>query len=152
MSKLADALREMTEINAALFRAISAESEAVQMGILDRLEAEQKKLGISDGYGTRARAALAADGWQPIETAPSIDRWAELDLWLVAPNGRQWREANCRYDPSNDSWIGPDGRWVQGAYKRNEWGDECFDPSDKSEKAIRATHWQPLPAPPKEKP
>ena len=99
-----------------------------------------------------ARAALAADGWQPIETAPRIDRWAELDLWLVAPNGRQWREANCRYDPSSDSWIGPHGRWVQGAYKRNEWGDGCFDPSDKSEKAIRATHWQPLPAPPQEKP
>ena len=130
MSKLADALREMTEINAALFRAISAESEVVQTGILDRLEAEQKKLGISDGYGTRARAALAADGWQPIEPAPRDG--TTICLWW------DHKRRLARFIAA-DGPFGPFANWV---------------PEDRGAipLTIAPTHWKPLPAHPQEKP
>lgn len=96
------------------------------------------------------RAALA---WQPIETAPR-ERWKPIDIWIVhRPTGKGQRVANALWAPheGKDAWENSEypRRWVTGK-RYNDWeGDECFDPCSTDEQSTVATHWMPLPAPPK---
>lgn len=66
--------------------------------------------------------------WKPIESAPKDG--TEIDLWIVDPlMPMEFREPNCW-------WRADAGRWMQ----MSGWVDTgpCY-----------ATHWMPLPEPPK---
>jgi hypothetical protein len=88
-------------------------------------------------------ALIAASSWQPIETAPkdgtTIDLWLGnhrvADAWWGRPEhscGEMGR--HCDNHPSYDGWCDVFG------YVTGPDGHESGEPS----------HWQPLPAPPKE--
>lgn len=60
-ANLLAALKETTEACAAAWRVINGNTD-----IVDRLEKELKEAGIADGFGMRARAAIAkAEDKQP---------------------------------------------------------------------------------------
>ena len=92
--------------------------------------------------------------WLNIETAPRDG--TEIDLWIEGQVGRTGdsmgrRATNCHYSPVNDTWIDSSGEWVTGLYFYDDEGERCFDPTNKSAKAARATHWMPCPEPPRRK-
>lgn len=72
----------------------------------------------------RLAAALAAHEWQPIETAPRDGTW--LLLWCDWPFVGKWADKGKRAS----------GNWTEDA--------------DSINPIYGATHWQPLPDPPKD--
>lgn len=73
--------------------------------------------------------------WQPIETCPRDG--TEFQAWVFDPSRlahemRGWWEPKCRFD--GDTFE----IWTRVDYDMDGW-----------ESGYRATHWLPLPAPPK---
>lgn len=91
-------------------------------------------------------------GWLPIESAPK-GRDLYVDLWVVQPkNGVRrafaGRITDCHWAHDNWGWC-RDGRSVCGLYYRDADGDWLHDPLSTDPLAAIATHWRPLPAPPR---
>lgn len=72
------------------------------------------------------QSELAKRKWQPIETAP-LDMPLQLGWWELWPE-KKWVEEISLAGHANDKGPGMSNAWLHG----------------------RATHWQPLPEPPKE--
>lgn len=120
MSKLADALREIVEACDAF--AVRMESDVI--GEVGDLQGNYRPQQWHEEWLRRARAALAADGWQPIATAPR-DGTPLLGFIPTYYQGKGGQTIIV--------WVG-DAWWDGHAFK------------------TAPNHWQPLPAPPKEKP
>lgn len=82
--------------------------------------------GIAEDAWQAAMAHKGADCWQPIETAPKDG----TEVWAF--NGEQARM-----------------RWIEGpGYALWVWVDELLEDADPS--PDQPTHWQPIPAAPKQ--
>ena len=109
------------------------------VGALEELLHEcEQGIATSPHARIEARAALSAakaGGWVPIETCPRDFGSTKFDVWA---NGQRY--ADC--------W------WGKATYEQGESGIvhqsdyDCNGPVDSYVKS--ATHWQPLPNPPKE--
>ncbi len=77
------------------------------------------------------KAAEAAKGWRPIETAPKDGSF--VFLWMVHAN------AQFSSDPETDGWVAPVvAQWIEHNGGGWTWHGLCGCP----------THWMPLPAAP----
>ena len=72
--------------------------------------------------------------WQPIETAPKDGM--EFQCWLVTSDGHEFWEPRCKYSPEG----------ILGVYGRIDYD---LDGWDFGLWHLGATHWMPLPEPPK---
>ena len=111
--------------------------------------------------------------WQPIETAPKDG--TKIDIWCIDADGAGWREPNAYYVKNQpyDEVVFDDKlgyvTWRSLGARRDGWWapnhdydgmdgfcdcPEFFNKHPKQMKLvfIKATHWMPLPTPPKEKP
>lgn len=93
--------------------------------------------------------------WQDIKTCGSLPH-EKVDLWIV-PAKNKWgervkpfRAANAYRSGNGKHWLSSEGGYLEGRTFLDEDFDECFDIDDRGPDATRVTHWQPLPAPPKE--
>lgn len=83
--------------------------------------------------------------WQTIDTAPKDEAKTRVDLWLeptkhalsMFPNRKGYRRLNC-------FWAGKDIGWARVPESGLRSLDQAFD-----EVFETATHWMPLPQPPK---
>lgn len=89
------------------------------------------------------RAALQAQQWQPIETAPK-DKWLILGYYNIAGKWRtvrgNWFDDGDLFDDNEEPIHGDEG-WYETAENANDLPNVW---------PINPTHWMPLPAAPKE--
>ncbi len=95
--------------------------------------------------------------WRPIDTAPKDG--TNIDLWVVNQDGEGWRIADAYwvhdrerdpYAPSKgkrDGWFAPDREYGDPGWA--DWPEGWTATHDGREYFDRATHWMPLPEPPK---
>ena len=97
--------------------------------------ADAKETAMLAGDERLARVTIAeGDGWLPIETAPKDG----TKLLLASSKDKPWVWCGYWSDDKESNQFGEEG-WVDGATSRNELFYVMTN----------ATHWQPLPAPPK---
>jgi uncharacterized small protein (DUF1192 family) len=120
---------------------------------------DRARLGDLESEVERLRAAMQ---WRPIETAPRDG--TRIDLWVVSGSSEGWRVTDAYFvERAVDSWVsGPKRlRMVRSGWfaPHQDFGDDGFcDMPERtfwvqgSERvmSITATHWMPLPEPPKE--
>ncbi len=121
MSKLADALRELLEL--------ISDADVIPSTAHNPVEWDT----VLSAAIHNARAALAADGWQPIETAP-IKPFGEVPSYYTfqAVIAHRVGERVCVSE----------GVFSYTRNGKHSWRT-MFG-------VVKPTHWQPLPAPPKE--
>jgi len=119
MSKLADALRELLEL--------ISDADVIPSTAHNPVEWDT----VLSAAIHNARAALAADGWQPIETAPQDG----TRCLIYVP-----REPSVSSDNTFDIY--------EACYMGDYSGGNIW--FSRGTMIYGATRWQPLPAPPKE--
>lgn len=120
----------------ALSEMVRREPRQMQGAIL---RAALSAITAANARADAAEAALAADAWQPIETAPKDG--TRIDLWCR----RSWNPPVEFERRTSVYWCRTHQRFrAEGEF---HYVEETFNPRP-GERYLIPTHWRPLPAPP----
>lgn len=119
-----------------LFRQLKAQLAEAEMSVTRTAEISERAFALADranARADRAEAALAAQDWQPIETAPKDE--TAIDLW----SSRGFRLPKCAWDVVE---------YAPTPHEPDVYGWTSVDGHGSVERAGPFTHWRPLPASP----